>query len=475
MQIVRDLGGYTLGRSDLVRRAMSKKKQSVMEKEQANFVYGNKEENVPGCVEKGIDAKTAEGIYGTMMDFAKYAFNKSHAAAYAVVSYQTAYLKHYYPVEYMAALMTSVMDNISKVSEYILSCRNMGIQILPPDVNEGVSGFSVKDGAIRFALTAVKGVGRPVIDSLVKEREARGRYKNLNDFITRLSETELNKRVVENFIKAGAFDSIPGTRKQLLYGYVQIFEHIVKDKKNNMAGQISLFDLAGEEQKEEFEYKLPEVGEFDKEQLLIFEKEVVGVYISGHPLEEYQSLWEKTITAKTNDFYIQEEVGYPRLTHNQSVTIGGIISGIKMKYTKNNQAMAFLSVEDLVGTIEVIVFPKVYARDHDQIKEERKVFIKGRVSVEDERDGKLFAENIMGFEDVPKKLWIKFKNMEEYEDKKALLMEDLKESEGKDQVILYIEETRQMYKLPARQNVDATYQLLEQLRSDFGDENVKVV
>ena len=475
MQIVRDLGGYTLGRSDLVRRAMSKKKQSVMEKERANFVYGNPEENVPGCVANGIDAKTAEGIYGTMMDFAKYAFNKSHAACYAVVSYQTAYLKYYYPVEYMAALMTSVMDNISKVSEYILSCRNMGIQILPPDVNEGVSGFSVKDGAIRFALTAVKGVGRPVIDSLVKEREARGKYKNLNDFITRLSDTELNKRVVENFIKAGAFDSIPGTRKQLLYGYVQIYEHIVKDRKNNLAGQLSLFDLAGEEQKEEFEYKLPEVGEFDKEQLLIFEKEVVGVYISGHPLEEYKNLWEKNITAKTNDFYIQEETGCPRLTHNQSVTIGGIISGIKMKYTKNNQAMAFLSVEDLVGTIEVIVFPKVYARDNDQIKEEKKVFIKGRVSVEDEQDGKLFAESIISFEDMPKKLWIKFKDMATYEDKKALLMEDLKESEGRDQVILYIEETRQMNKLPARQNVEVTPQLLEQLVADFGGENVKVV
>ncbi|MBR1691621.1 MAG: DNA polymerase III subunit alpha [Lachnospiraceae bacterium] len=475
MQIVRDLGGYTLGRSDLVRRAMSKKKQSVMEKERANFVYGNEEEQVPGCVAKGIDAKTAEGIYDTMMDFAKYAFNKSHAAAYAVVSYQTAYLKYYYPVEFMAALMTSVIDNIGKVSEYILTCRNMGIGILPPDVNEGEMGFSVSGGAIRFALTAVKGVGRPTIEALVAERRERGRYKNLNDFITRLADTELNKRVIENFIKAGAFDSMPGTRKQLMYGYVQIYDHIVKDRKNNLAGQLSLFDLASAGDKEEFEYKLPNVGEFDKEQLLAFEKEVIGVYISGHPLEEYRKIWEKHITAKTNEFYIQEESGVPKLAHNATVTVGGMISGIKTKYTKNNQAMAFLSVEDLVGTIEVIVFPKVYARDNDRIRTDAKVFVKGRVSVEEEQDGKLIAESVIGFDDIPKQLWIKFKNMAVYEEKKERLSQMLRESEGRDQVILYIDETKQVNRLPANRNVEASQRLLELLRSDFGEENVKVV
>jgi len=474
MQIVRDLGGYTLGRSDLVRRAMSKKKQAVMEKERANFVYGNPDEHVPGCVAKGIDAKTAEGIYDTMMDFAKYAFNKSHAAAYAVVSYQTAYLKYYYPVEFMAALMTSVIDNISKVSEYILTCRNMGIRILPPDVNEGEMGFSVKDGAIRFALTAVKGVGRPTIESLVRERRERGIYKNLNDFITRLADSDLNKRVVENFIKAGAFDSMPGTRKQLMYGYTQIFDHIVKDRKNNMAGQMSLFDLAGEDAKEEFDYKLPAVGEFDKEQLLAFEKEVVGVYISGHPLEEYRNLWEKQITAKTNDFYIQEESGVPKLAHNETVTIGGMISAIQTKYTKNNQAMAFLTLEDLVGAVEVIVFPKIYARDHHRIQMDAKVFAKGRVSVEDEQDGRLIAESIIGFEDVPKQLWIKFRDMASYEQQKDTLDRLLGESEGRDRVILYIEETRQINRLPANRNVEASPQLLEVLRADFGEENVKV-
>ena len=295
MQIVRDLAGYTLGRSDLVRRAMSKKKQSVMEKERANFIYGNPEENVPGCIANGIDEQTAGQIYDMMMDFAKYAFNKSHAACYAVVAYQTAYLKYYYPVEFMAALMTSVIDNPKKVSEYILNCRNMNIAILPPDVNAGEAGFSVTDGKIRYALTAIKGVGRPVIDSLVQERKERGPFTNLKDFITRMSDKkEMNKRAIENLIKAGAMDGLGGTRKQFMSVYVQIADHIAHDKKNNLAGQISLFDIAGEEDKEEFDIRMPDVGEYNKEMLLGFEKEVLGVYVSGHPLEEYQEL-EKTI------------------------------------------------------------------------------------------------------------------------------------------------------------------------------------
>ena len=243
MQIVRDLGGYTLGRSDLVRRAMSKKKQAVMEKERANFVYGNPEEGVPGCVANGIPENVASKIYDEMMDFAKYAFNKSHAACYAVVSYQTAYLKYYYPVEFMAALMTSVIDNPGKVAEYIMVCRSMGITILPPDINQGESGFSVNGNSIRYALTAIKSVGRPVIDAVVNERKERGAYTNLQDFITRMADKDINKKAIENFIKAGALDSLGGTRKQFMSAYVQIMDHIVHDRKNNMAGQISLFDI----------------------------------------------------------------------------------------------------------------------------------------------------------------------------------------------------------------------------------------
>ena len=387
MQIVRDLGGYTLGRSDLVRRAMSKKKQAVMEKERANFIYGNKEEGVPGCVANGIPEEVASQIYDDMMDFAKYAFNKSHAACYAVVSYQTAYLKYYYPVEFMAALMTSVIDNSGKVAEYIMVCRSMGIDILPPDINQGESGFSVDGKAIRYALTAIKSVGRPVIDAVVQERKARGPYTNLKDFITRMADKDVNKKAVENFIKAGAFDSLPGTRKQFMSAYVQIMEHIVKDKKNNMAGQLSLFDIADESQKEDFDVKLPDVGEYSKEMLLAFEKEVLGVYISGHPLEEQEELWRKGITNTTADFVINEEIGEPAVRDNMPAIIGGIIVDKKIKYTKNDKIMAFLQIEDLVGSVEVIVFPRDYEKNSDKLLEDNKVFVRGRVSLEEERDG----------------------------------------------------------------------------------------
>ncbi len=474
MQIVRDLGGYTLGRSDLVRRAMSKKKQYVMEQERKNFVYGNKEENVPGCVAQGIAPAVAEKIYEDMMDFAKYAFNKSHAACYAVVSYQTAWLKYYYPVEFMAALLTSVIDNGSKVAEYILTCRSMGIEILPPDINEGEAGFSVSGGKIRYALTAIKAVGRPVIDAIVEERKLRGPYTTIKDFMTRLTG-EVNKRAIENFIKAGAFDSLGGTRKQYMSVYVQIADSISQDRKNNMAGQMSLFDLVEEDQKEEFDVKLPDVGEYTKELLLSFEKEVLGIYVSGHPLEEYQDTWEKHITAKTTDFYLQEETGAAKVKDGVQVTIGGMIADKKIKYTKNDKVMAFVTIEDLVGSVEVIVFPKDYERQSAKLTEENKVFIKGHVSAEEERDAKLIAENITSFDEIPKKLWLKFADMESYREQEKAVMETLRFSEGIDRVILYIEKTRQMNPLPPNQNVRADKELLEKLEALLGKESVKVV
>ncbi len=348
MQIVRDLGGYTLGRSDLVRRAMSKKKQYVMEQERKNFIYGNAEENVPGCVARGISEQVAKQIYEDMTDFAKYAFNKSHAACYAVVAYQTAWLKYYYPVEFMAALLTSVINNPGKVAEYILVCRNMGIRILSPDINEGEAGFSVSNGSIRYALTAIRSIGKPAIDALVEERKARGPYTNIKDFITRLTG-EVNKKAMENLIKAGAFDSLGGTRKQYMCVYVRIMEGIQQDKKNNMAGQMSLFDLVGEDQKEEFDVKLPDVGEYPKELMLSFEKEVLGIYISGHPLEEYQDIWEKHITARTAEFFLQEETGEAGVTDGSRAMIGGMVADKTIKYTKDNKVMAFIKLEDLVG------------------------------------------------------------------------------------------------------------------------------
>ena len=294
MQIVRSLGGYTLGRSDLVRRAMSKKKASVMEKERQNFVYGNEEEGVPGCIHRGISEKTANKIYDDMIDFAKYAFNKSHAAAYAVVSYQTAFLKYYYPVEYMAALMTSVIHNPSKVAEYILSSRKMQIEILPPDINFGESEFSADHGAIRYGLSAIKSLGAPMIRAIVEERKENGKYQSLRDFIERMSGRELNKRAIENLIKAGALDQVAGNRRQKLMVYAEIVDAVNQEKKNAMTGQMSLFDLISDEEKEAYEIQMPKVEEYSKEELLSFEKEVLGVYISGHPLEEYEERWRNS-------------------------------------------------------------------------------------------------------------------------------------------------------------------------------------
>ena len=474
MQIVRDLGGYTLGRSDLVRRAMSKKKQAVMEKERANFVYGNEEENVPGCVSRGIDEKTASGIYDTMMDFAKYAFNKSHAACYAVVAYQTAYLKYYYPVEFMAALMTSVIDNPKKVAEYILVCRNMGIEILPPDINEGESGFSVSGSSIRYALTAIKSVGRPVITAVVEERKERGPFLNLQDFVNRITDKDVNKRAVESFIKAGALDGLGGTRKQFMSVFSQVMDRTQKDRKNNMAGQLSLFDIVEEEEKEGLALKLPDVGEYPKEMKLAFEKEVLGIYVSGHPLEEYEAAWRKKISNTTADFAYDEEVQGVRVKDGAKAVIGGLIAGKTIKYTKDNKIMAFLTIEDLVGTVEVIVFPKTYEQSASFLTEDAKVFVQGRISVEEDKDGKLICEKIVPFTELKKKVWIKFPDMEAYKAAEAGLMDTLRESEGKDGIVIYIENPKAKKELPPNQNVEADESLVNRLQERFGRENVTV-
>lgn len=474
MQIVRDLGGYTLGRSDLVRRAMSKKKQAVMEKERANFVYGNSEEGVPGCVANGIPENVASKIYDEMMDFAKYAFNKSHAACYAVVSYQTAYLKYYYPVEFMAALMTSVIDNPGKVAEYIMVCRSMGITILPPDINQGESGFSVNGNSIRYALTAIKSVGRPVIDAVVNERKERGAYTNLQDFITRMADKDINKKAIENFIKAGALDSLGGTRKQFMSAYVQIMDHIVHDRKNNMAGQISLFDIVDESEKSSYDVRLPDVGEYSKDMILAFEKEVLGIYVSGHPLEEFEDLWRRSITNTTADFVLEEESGETRVRDNASCTIGGIISNKKIKYTKNDKIMAFLQIEDLVGTVEVIVFPRDYEKNSMKLLEDNKVFIKGHVSLEEDRDGKVICEGITAFDEIPKKLWIKFPTMEAYQASSNELLQTLQTSDGHDSVVIYIEEAKAMKKLPPSCSVQAGEELKAQLCAKYGEDNIKI-
>lgn len=474
MQIVRNLAGYTLGRSDLVRRAMSKKKASVMEKERQNFVYGNEEEGVPGCIANGIPEKTANKIYDDMIDFAKYAFNKSHAAAYAVVSYQTAYLKYYYPVEFMAALMTSVIEMPAKVAEYIYVCRQMGITILPPDINRGMYGFSVDNGAIRYGLSAIKSVGRPVIESIVKEREENGDYTNLQNFIERNLE-QVNKRAIENFIKAGALDCLEGNRRQKMMTFARIVDGINQDKKNTMAGQLSFFDIVSEEEKKEFEIRMPDLEEFDKETILAFEKEVLGIYLSGHPLEGYRDIMEKMATARTADFQQDEETGFPKVIDGQKAILGGMITDKTIKYTKNNKVMAFFTLEDLVGTVEVVVFPRDYEKCQVLLNDEEKVFIQGRVSAEDDRPSKLILEKIRSFEDIPRELWIQFPDREAYGEKEQELLADLKQSPGKDSVVIFLRDVKAMKKLSAAYHVEITDSWLESMCKKYGVSNVKVL
>ena len=475
MQIVRDLGGYTLGRSDLVRRAMSKKKGDVMQKERQNFVCGNPEEGVPGCVSNGIDEKTANKIYDEMIDFAKYAFNKSHAAAYAVVAYQTAWLKYYYPVEFMAALMTSVIDNPGKVAEYIYTCRQMGIGILPPDINEGVGNFSVDGGNIRYGLAAIKSIGRPVIESLIRERERGGKFRSLKDFIERMSGKEVNKRTIEHFIKSGAFDSLGGTRKQFMVVYIQLMDQVNQERKYSMTGQMSLFDLVGEEEKAEFDTQMPDVGEYEKETRLSFEKEVLGVYLSGHPMEEYEERWRKGITRTTLDFQLDEETGRTRVHDGVKETVGGIIAGKTIKYTKNNKTMAFLTIEDLAGTVEVVVFPRDYEKYQQYLTEENKVFVRGRVSEEDDAASKLICEAVIPFDQTRKELWLQYEAKADFLSREQELYEMLGDSEGDDQVVIYCRKERAVKRLLQGRNIHIDSIILNRLTNYLGESCVKVI
>ena len=475
MQIVRDLAGYTLGRSDLLRRAMSKKKADVMEKERQNFVYGNAEEGVPGCIANGIDEKTANKIYDEMIDFAKYAFNKSHAAAYAVVSYQTAYLKYYYPREFMAALMTSVMDNSDKVAGYIYACRQMGIQILPPDVNAGEGNFSVDGDGIRYGLAAIKSVGIPVIEALVKEREENGAFKNLKGFVERMTGKGVNKRTIESFIKAGALDTLGGTRKQFMMIYVKIVDQISQEKKYSMTGQMSLFDIVSEEDKQEYEIQLPDVGEYEKETMLAFEKEVLGIYVSGHPMERYEEKWRKNMTATTLDFQLDEETGRTKVRDGQREVVGGMITGITIKHTKTNKTMAFLALEDMLGTVEIVVFPKDYEKYRKYLQEDTKVFVRGRVSEEDDNASKLICEGITAFEEIPCELWVQFADIAGYQVEEKALMDLLHQSTGNDQVVIYCAKEKAIKRLPVAYNVQVEPGFLGKMEQQFGKSRVKVV
>ena len=475
MQIVQNLAGYTMGQADNIRRAMSKKKQYVIDAERQNFVYGNEEQGIKGCIANGISEQAANQIYDSMVDFAKYAFNKSHAAAYAVVAYQTAYLKYYYPVEFMAALMTSVIDNTRKVAEYIYSCRQMGIKVLSPDINEGEGRFLATKDGIRYGMYAIKSIGRQVIDIILAEREANGKYITLSDFLSRVAGREVNKRAVENLIKAGACDGLDGNRQQMLLVYNTLIDNLNQEKKNSLAGQMSLFDLVSEEEKKAYEVRFPNVEEYSKEIKLGFEKEVLGIYLSGHPLEEYEEKWRKNISAVTADFMLDEETNAVKIKDNQSVVIGGIITEKTIKYTKQNKAMAFITIEDLFGTVEVIIFPRDYEKYSRYLNEDEKVFVAGHANVEEDKNGKLICEKIYSFDDTKRELWLQFATKESYEEKEKELYSRLYGSDGNDEIVIYIASPRAMKRLGQNHNIHINPELISNLTDFLGEKNVKIV
>ncbi|MCM1106857.1 MAG: DNA polymerase III subunit alpha [Blautia sp.] len=475
MQIVQSLAGYTMGQADNIRRAMSKKKQYVIDEERKSFVYGDGERGIAGCVKNGIAEEAANRIYDSMIDFAKYAFNKSHAAAYAVISLQTAWLKCYYPVEFMAALMTSVIDNAGKLAEYLLHCKEMGIGVLPPDINVGQGTFTAEGENVRYGLYAIKALGRTVIDRIIAERELGGSYRTLQDFIERVVEREVNKKAIENLIKAGACDSLDGTRRQMVMVHSALVDNATREKKASMSGQMSLFDLVGEEEKKAYTIRYPEVGEYEKEMLLGFEKEVLGIYLSGHPLEEYLDKMKKNVTANAADFVREDETGTLSVKDNAHVVIGGVIASKSVKFTRTNQAMAYVSIEDLTGNVEVIVFPKDYERYQHLLTQDGKVFVVGRVTVEEEQDGRLICERIVPFDDTSREVWLKFPTKEAFLEREQQLDGLLARSEGRDEVVIYVEKPRAVKRLGENRAISARGELLDALAAFVGENNLKLI
>lgn len=406
MQVVRELGGYSFGRSDLVRRAMSKKKMDVMEEERQYFIYGKLDEEgnteIPGCIRNGVPEDAANQIFDDMIDFARYAFNKSHAAAYGVLAYETAYLKTFYPVEFMAALMTSVMGNTDKVVEYIRECNAMGIEVLPPDINKSYSKFSVDGNCIRFGLAAVKNVGSHVIDAIVQEREEAGDFIDLSNMLKRLDSKLTNKRIVESLIKCGAFDSLGENRATLMFGFEALQESINKDKKKNVSGQISLFEMMSQEQQEEVEEQnsLKFVPEYKDKVKLEMEKEVLGVYVTGHPLSEYEDLIKRKTSINCGEINkLKEEPEKLLELNDKEHIIGGMVIGKRLMTTKKDDIMAFVTLEDLYGSIDVVVFPRTLQQYQELLKEDSIIFIKGRISVRDDDDVSILAGQIKSIDD----------------------------------------------------------------------------
>ena len=473
MQIVRDLAGYTMGGSDEVRRAMSKKKAHIMEMERKNFVYGNEEKDIKGCINNGIGEDVANKIFDEMIDFASYAFNKSHAACYAVVSYQTAYLKYYYPKEFMAASLTSVSDNPTKLIEYMGSLSDMGIKILPPDVNLGEGAFSVDEDGIRFGLSTIKGVGKAVSDAIVRERTLNGKFLSLENFINRLPQKDLNKRSIEGFIKSGALDGMEGNRHEKILNAELFIDKKSKESKAVIPGQMSFFDVVSEEDKESFVSELIHIEEYPKEELLKYEMEVMGMYVSGHPLEEYTSLLEKHSDARSIDFY-PDENGDISLESGRKLTIGGLLVEVNKRFTKRGDMMAICTLEDLYGRIELVVFPKAFENYGNELVEGGKVFVKGRVDTSGEEEGKLIVDTVREFGRVKKELWIQYADKESYEEDLGNLLTDIGMMSGNDSVIIYLKKERAKKDLGSEWGVPADDAVMI-LGKRLGSDNVKVV
>ncbi len=467
MQIVRDLAGYSLGRSDLVRRAMSKKKASVMAEEREKFIYGDGAE-VPGCVKNGIPAEAAEKIFDEMTDFAKYAFNKSHAACYAVVGYQTAWLKAHYPVEFMAALMTSVMDNAAKVSGYIEECKKMGIALLPPDLNEGYRQFSVSDGKIRFALAAIKNVGKGAVDALVAEREKNGSFTSLTDFCNRMEGGEWSVRGIEGLIKGGALDSLGGYRSQYMAIYKEILAGIGHARKNNIEGQLNLFDMGGDESFQQTD-ELPQIKEFLPKDKLAMEKEALGIYVSGHPLAEHEERLKRRISNTSADF-LQNEEQHTQIADGTKVIVGGMVAGVSVKYTRNNDKMAFVTLEDFQGSIEIVVFPKTYEKCSQLLQEDAVLLISGRASVSADGEGKVIAAEIKPLEqgELPSSVWLRLTEEVPF----AQITAILQRYHGAVPVYIYEEKTKRKMKASRMNWVTGEEALCNELRLLLGEKNV---
>ena len=498
MQIVRDLAGYSLGRADLVRRAMSKKKADVMKKERRNFIYGKPEDEdgpaIDGCVKRGVDEKTAGGIFDDMMSFASYAFNKSHAAAYAIVAYQTAYLKALYPREYMAALLSSVTGSADKVAEYINECRRLNIKILPPSINESRESFVAGDGGIRVGLLTIKGVGLKYLNDCVREREANGKYKSVFDFIKRTSKYESNKRAVESLIKCGAFDGLGATRKQMLMGYEAYMSQVSSSKTRNLEGQTSLFGYI--EQEDDFaEPRLENVGEYSVGDLLRMEKETLGLYVSGHPMSDYEQQAKKRGCVDIARVLSETSEEYGGINDGDNVSVAGMIAEIKKKTTKSGQLMAFVTLEDMSGQIECLLFPNVYEKLAARLSAETPLYVYGRVSVHEEEAAKLVANEAALLTDpveprraavrqpvereeephsnVRRGLYLKVPSKSSREFERAMKL--LAVFEGETPVYFYFEDEKSLKCAPRASFVQFNDVLFGELQKQLGEDAVKLV